>query len=219
MSQSYSRTKIQSASITLSTNYPEVWEDLLAGTSTADTTIHVDIDEGEINIVTTAVELINFPTGDVTADVLYAGLMVLRTEPESVTYTSIDTSQDDYPCILNIGIESAPDDERTNSTITATVRNVTAPYDIHADLTAFKNDPGIFDPEMYDVFPDNTPATWVVSDDNEVSWEITHPAYEAGVDIIVSFWVVNTENDMQFFTSRVFSRAQNKDNKENWYQQ
>jgi hypothetical protein len=218
MSQSYSRTKIQLTNITISTDYPEVWEDLLAGTSTADTTVQVDIDEGEINIVTTAVELISFPTGDVTADALYAGLIVLRTEPESVTYTSIDTSRNDYPRILDIDIVSAPDDERTNSTITAAVKNVTAPYDIHADLTAFKNDPEIFDPEMYDVFPDDSPTPWVVSDENEVSWDITHPAYEGGVDIIVSFWVINTENNMQFFTSRVFSRAQNKDNKENWYQ-
>jgi FlaG/FlaF family flagellin (archaellin) len=217
MSRSYSRTRIQSANITLSTDYPEVWEQLLAGTSTADTTVHVDIDEGEINIISRAVELISFPVGDVTSDALYAGLIVLRTEPESVTYTSIDTSQVDYPRILDISIVSSEDDERINSTITATVQYVTAPYDIHADLTAF-GDPAAFDPELYDVFPNVSPTPWVASAQNNVSWVITHPAYSAGIDISVSFWVINTDNNMQFFTSRVFSRLDNKNNKENWYQ-
>ncbi len=217
MSQSYSRTKIQSANITLSTDYPEVWEDLLAGTSTDYTTIQVDTDEGEINIATRAVELISFPAGDTTADALYAGLLVLRTEPESVTYTSIDTNQVDYPRILDITIMSSGGDEMTNSTITATVKNVTAAYDIHADLSAFSN-PAAFDPELYDMFPNVSPTPWVASAQNDVSWVITHPAYEAGIDIIASFWVINADNNMQFFTSRVFSRSQNKDNKENWYQ-
>ena len=210
MSSFYSRSKIKSVTVTIDTAYPQVWEQLLAGTSTASTTVEVNEEQSQIVITSTAIEQIAFPTGDVTADALYAGLATLNTESEPVTYTSIDISED-YPCILGIDIVSAPDDERTNSTITATVKNVTAPYDIHANLTAFN------DPEMYDVFPDDSPTPWVVSDENEVSWDITHPAYEAGVDIIVSFWVINTENNMQFFTSRVFSRADNKDNKENWY--
>jgi len=211
LSQSYSRTNIESVIVTLDTDYPEVWEQLLAGTSTEGTTVEVDIDEGEIVITSEAIEQIGFPTGEVTADALYAGLATFSTESAPVTYSSIDISED-YPRILDIDIVSAPDDERINSTITATVKNVTAPYDIHADLTALTNNP-----VMYDVFPDDSATPWVVSDENEVSWNITHPAYEAGIDIIVSFWVINTENNMQFFTSRVFSRAQNKDNKENWY--
>jgi len=116
-----------------------------------------------------------------------------------VTYTSIDISQD-YPCILDITIDEG-DDVQTQSTITVTVKNVTAPYDIHADLTALTNDP-----EMYDVFPDDSPTPWVVSDENEVSWDITHPVYAIGDAVIVSFWVRNTENNMQFFTERVFNR-------------
>jgi len=211
LSQSYSRTKIKSATITISTDYPEVWEELLAGANTTDTKVWVDQGQSQIVITSNATKQVSFPTGNVTADAIYAGLATFSTKSKPVTYTSIDISED-YPRILDIDIVSAPDDERTNSTITATVKNVTAPYDIHADLTGLTNDP-----EMYDVFPDDSPTPWVVSDENEVSWDITHPAYEAGIDIIVSFWVINTENNMQFFTSRVFSRVDNKDNKENWY--
>ena len=213
LSQSFSRTKIKSATITLGTDYPEVWEQLFAGANTTDTKVWIERGQSQIVITSNATEQISFPTGNVTADALYAGLATFSTTSVPVTYTSIDTSQADYPRILDIDIVSAPDDERTNSTITATVKNVTASFDIHADLTDLAKDP-----TKYDVFPSDSPTPWVVSDENEVSWDITHPAYEAGVDIIASFWVINTENNMQFFTSRVFSRADNKVNKENWYQ-
>jgi FlaG/FlaF family flagellin (archaellin) len=215
LSQSFSRTKIKSANITLSISYPEVWEQLLAGANTTDTKVWIDHGQSQIVITSNATEQIKFPVGDVTTDALYAGLATFSTKSEPVTYTSIDTGQADYPRILDIDIESTvAHEKKTHSTITATVKNVTAPYDIHADLRVLMNNPA-----MYDVFPDASSTPWVVSSENEVSWEdITHPAYEAGVDIIVSFWVINTENNMQFFMSRVFSRAQNNDNQENWYQ-
>jgi len=220
LSQSYSRTKIKSVTITISTDYPEVWAQLLAGTSTADTTVQVNQPQSEIVITSTVVEQISFPAGNVTADALYAGLATFSTESEPVTYSSIDTSlSQDYPCILGINIGSVLDDAKTHSTITVTVKNATAPFDIHADFTALMNNP-----VMYDVFPDySSPdsisaTNWVIPNQNTVKWtNITHPEYEKGVDIIVSFWVINTENNMQFFTARVFSRKQNKDNKENWY--
>ena len=206
LSQSYRRTKIQSANITLNTDYPAVWAQLLAGTSTADTTVQVDLNEGEINIVTTAVELISFPTGNVTADAIYAGLLILRTESEVVTGTVIDISQD-YPCILDISIDEG-DDVQTQSTIMVTVRNATAPFDIHADFATFTNDP-----EMYDVFPDYSSPdsisaiSWDVPNENTVQWtNITHPVYVVGDVVIVSFWVCNTENNLQFFAERAFNR-------------
>ncbi len=199
LSQSYSRTKIKSVTITIDTDYPEVWEQLLAATSTADTTVQVDLEQGEIVIESRAVEQISFPAGDVTADALYAGLAVLRTESEPVTYTSIDTSQD-YPCIVDINIVATTD---TTSTITATVRNATALFDIHADLSNL-------DPVMYDVFPsssDNiTETIW------EVSWtDILHPDFPDKDSLIVSFWVIYTENDMQFLTERVFVRKKHSE--------
>lgn len=213
MSQSSSRTKILSANITLSTGYAEVWEDLLAGTSTADTTVQVDTNEGEINIVTTAVELISFPAGDVTADTLYAGLIILRTESDSVTYTNIDVSED-YPCILDISIDEGSY-AQTQSTITATVKNATAPFDIHADFTELTNDP-----ETYDVFPDSSSpdsisaTSWDTPNENTVRWtNITHPTLSGEDAVVISFWVINTENNTQFFTERVFIRK----NLNSWY--
>ncbi len=213
LSQSYSRTKIKSVEITISTDYPEVWEDLLAGTSTADTTVQVDLEQSEIVITSTAVRQISFPTGDVTTDALYAGLATFSTESETVTYSSIDTTQD-YPSILDITIdEGSP--PQTQSTITVTVKNATAPFDIHADLTALTNDP-----DMYDVFPDySSPdsisaTSWGLTNENTVQWTgITHPQYSGGDAVIVSFWIINTENNMQFFTERVFLRK----NANSWY--
>ena len=209
LSQSYSRTKIQSVAITIDTNYPSVWVQLLAGTGTDDTTVQVDLDENEIVITSEAVEQITFPTGDVTADALYAGLVTFSTKSEAVTGTSIDLSQY-YPSFVDINIEVAGtgNERKTHSTITATVNNVTAPFDIHADLSDLKNDPA-----MYDVFPDYssgdsiTATSWVVPNQNTVRWtSITHPEYDGGVTIVVSFWVRNTENNMQFFTIRAFDR-------------
>ncbi len=206
LSQSYSRSKIKSVTITMDTAYPEAWEQLLAGTSTSDTTVEVNLGEGEIVIVSTAVRQISFPAGDVTADALYAGLAIFSTRAVPVTYTSIDISQD-YPCILDITIDEG-DDVQTQSTITVTVKNATAPFDIHADFTALTNDS-----EMYDVFPDySSPysisaTSWGLPNQNTVQWtNITHPTYAIGDVVIVSFWICNTENNMQFFAERAFNR-------------
>jgi len=213
MTYSYSRTKIKSVTITLDTAYPEVWEQLLAGTDTADTSVQVDLEQSQIVITSTAVQQISFPTGEVTVDALYAGLVTLNTRAEPVTYSSIDISQD-YPSILDINITEGGD-KKTQSTITATVKNATAPFDIHADFTDLTKDPA-----MYDVFPDySSPdsisaTSWEVPNENTVRWtDIDHPEYDKGDTIIVSFWVTNTENNMQFFTSRVFNRKKAK----KWY--
>ncbi len=171
-----------------------------------ETTAEVDFDEGEIIITSTEVKQITFPAGDMNADSLYAGLVTLNNQFEPVTGTSIDTGQD-YPSILDIVI-SEGDSVQTQSTITATVRNATAPFDIHADLSRLTNDP-----YMYDVFPDHSSpdsisaTSWEVPNENTIRWtNITHPAYVAGDAIIISFWVINTENDMQFFTEQIFIR-------------
>jgi len=183
----------------------------IVGTYTTDTTVQVDLDEGEIVITSTAIKQINFPTGDVTADALYAGLATFSTESEPVTSTSVDIRQD-YPCILDIDIAAVTE---STSTITVTVKNATAPFDIHADFTGLTNDP-----ETYDVFPDySSPdsisaTSWDVPKENTVRWtDITHPPYIEGDVVIVSFWVINTENNMQFFTERVFLR----EDEDFWY--
>jgi hypothetical protein len=177
------------------------------------TTAEVDLDEGKIIITSTEVKQINFPAGDITADALYAGLVTLSTQSEPVLGTSIDLSQD-YPCILDISIDEG-DSVQTQSTITATVRNATAPFDIHADLSGLTNDP-----DMYDVFPDYSSnnsinaTSWAVPNANTIRWtNITHPAYAANDYVIVKFWVRNTQNNMWFSTERFFLR----DTANAWY--
>jgi len=91
------------------------------------------------------------------------------------------------------------------------VRNATAPFDIHADFIDLTDDPA-----MYDVFPDyaspdsTTATSWAVPNQNTVRWTaITHPQYEGGAVVIMSFTVYNTENNMRFFTSKLFIRRNN----------
>jgi hypothetical protein len=210
---SSSRTRIKSVSISLDTDYPEVWEQLLAGTDTAKTTVAVNLVQGKITITSTAIKQIDLPTGEVTTDALYTGVVTCRTQSDIVTGTSIDTSQN-YPCILDISIDEGSS-VQTQSTITVTVRNATAPFDIHADLTALTNDPTKYDALPDYSSPDGITATsWNVPNENTVRWtNITHPTLAGEAAVIITFWVRNNENNMQFFTSRIFIRK----NANSWY--
>ena len=209
MSYFYSRSKIKSVTVTMDTDYPEVWEQLLAGTSTASTTVEVDEEQSQIVITSTAIEQIRFPSGDVVTDALYAGLATFGTTFVPIQYSEIDITQA-YPCITNITIDTV---SPTSCTIEATVQNVTAPFDIHADFTDLTKNA-----EMYDVFPDYssepeypvTATSWEVPNETTVRWTaITHPQYLANAVVIISFSVYNTENNMEFITLRIFRRANN----------
>jgi len=207
MSYLYSRSKIEEVTITIDTAYPEVWADLLVGTDTDDTTVSVNLEQSQIVITSTAIEQIGFPTGEVTADALYAGLATLSTTLVPIQYSEIDIDQA-YPCILDITIDTVTS---TSCTLEATVRNATAPFDIHANLTDLTDDPA-----DYDVFPDySSPddinaTSWGPTNQNTVRWTaITHPQYLGGSAVIMSFTVCNAENNMKFFTSRIFIRANN----------
>ena len=142
-----------------------------------------------------------------TADALYAGLTTFNTNFVPIQYSKIDVGED-YLCILDITIDTVTS---TSCTIEATVRNITAPFDIHADFTDLTKDPA-----MYDVFPDysspesTTATSWAVPNENTVRWTaITHPRYLGNSVITISFSVYNTENNMEFLTSRLFRRANN----------
>ena len=161
---------------------------------------------GQIIIESTGIRQISLPAGDITTDSLYAGMAVCRTTSETVSFSSIDTSQD-YPAILDISIVAGTVPQN-QSTITVTVRNTTSPYEVHANLTDLTNDPA-----TQDVFPDySSPdsiaaSSWAVPNENTVRWtDIDHPDYDVGDAFIVRFWVTNSENSMQFVTYRVFQR-------------
>ena len=64
---------------------------------------------------------------------------------------------------------------------------------------------------MSDVQPDySSPnsatedSSWDLPNNNAVGWSVVHPEYDVRDVIAVTFWVVNTENNMQFYTTRVF---------------
>jgi outer membrane protein assembly factor BamB len=75
--QSPGSSKIKSVIITIDTLYPEVWTQLLAGKSTAATTVQVV--NSQIVIHSTAVRQIYFPEGEVITDALYAGMISFST--------------------------------------------------------------------------------------------------------------------------------------------
>jgi hypothetical protein len=132
LSQSSSYTNIQSVTITMDTDYPQVWADLLAGTGTDDTTVLVDLGEGEIVIESTAIEQISFPAGDVVTDSLYAGLATFSATSvsESVfiigggTGTSnLDRDDPRYIPMFNTGRSATESDVQQPMPMAGTVSN------------------------------------------------------------------------------------------------
>jgi hypothetical protein len=202
--------KIKYVNITMDTNYPDIWRELLKDVNTSYTTAYVSTNKIIINSSVT--QHIVFPTGQPTTEALYAGMITFGTSivPEEVPpgYTNIDPTKPNWPCIMNISIEAVKkngDNKITHSIINATVKNVTSLYDIHADLSDLTKNP-----LQYDVQPDSsspnstTEDSWYLPNENEVGWDVVHPEYNTSDVVAVTFWVVNTENNMQFYTTRVF---------------
>ncbi len=79
LSKSPGSSKIESVTITIDTAYPEVWEQLLAGTDTDDTTVSVNQTQSQIVITSTAIRQIYFTGGEVITDALYAGVVQFST--------------------------------------------------------------------------------------------------------------------------------------------
>jgi len=79
LSQSPGSAKIKSVVITIDTLYPAVWAQLLAGTSTAATTVSVNQTQSKIIIASNATRQIYFPGGEVITDALYAGVVRFST--------------------------------------------------------------------------------------------------------------------------------------------
>lgn len=207
LTESFTSAKVKSVTITLDTAYPQVWEEVMSGVASANVT------DGKVIIESTAIRQIIFPSGNITTEALYAGMVELRTKFVPGAFSSIDLTKN-YPTIVNITIAAAGSGpyRETHSTITASVRNATAPFDIHADLTHLTGNP-----ESYLVFPDYsspqsiTATSWAIPNTNTVRWTaITHPDYGAGDAILVTFWVYNTEEFMQYYTVRVFTRQSDK---------
>ncbi len=199
--------RIQSAKITLETAYPQVWHDLFdASANITSANITYSVNQVVIN-VGLPVRQGTFPKVEVTTPALYAGLIRLST-------AKILDPTTNYPRAVGISI-STVSGSKTVSTITATVKNATAPFDIHAGLDELTGDP-----LKWDVLPDYsshvaglgsgsiTAASWPTPNENIVKWtNITHREYAPGESVMVGLWVYNSELNREYYTQRVFTRA------------
>jgi hypothetical protein len=195
------RTRLEYVNITMDTEYPEIWKRLFnnpdTDTDVNTTCINASVSGDKIIINHTAPMELNFPAG-ATAEVINAGVI-----------TVIATKQN-HPFIMDMTIESV---NTTYSNITATVKNATAPFDIHADLTDLT-----YNPAQYDVPPDYSfnesypinAASWNLPNNVTVRWiDINHSAvtYKKNDPAVVGFRVCNSENEMEYYTLKTFIRG------------
>ena len=204
---SSTRTRLEYVNITMDTEYPEIWKKLFnnsdTGTDVNTTCINasVSLEDKKIIINHTAPMELNFPAG-ATPEVINAGIItVIATKPN-------------HPFITNITIKSV---NTTYSNITATVKNATAPFDIHADLVDLTEDSSKYDvPPDYSFnesyYPINA-ASWNLSNNVTVRWvDIDHSTVNYGPGAtqksvaVVGFRVCNSETGMEYYTLKTFMR-------------
>jgi hypothetical protein len=132
LSQSAGSSKIKSAVITIDTLYPEVWTQLLAGKSTAATTVSVNQTQSKIIITSTAVRQIYLPAGDVLTDSLYAGLATFSTtsvpEPASIIgggtgMNDLSRNSTNYVPMFDTGTSDTESDVQQFIPVAGTVSN------------------------------------------------------------------------------------------------
>ncbi len=217
------KRSITRVTITLPTNYPHVWKDRLEGVSTVETIeeldttagtfVEVDEDAGQIIIDSSAVRRITFPQNPATDAQFSAGVIFF----DHKTAAGVDPSSA-FPNIYGISIAAVGtgDYKATHSTITATVMNVSAPFDIHADLTDIMSITTAFD-----VLPDTvTTLGYAMSDSSwqvpngpiEVQWtEFEHPDYQTQSVFVIVFTVYNSVLDQQYMGMKIARRGNAKD--------
>jgi len=172
--------------ITLYTSYPEVWEQLLAGTSTGDTTVSVNQTQSQIVITSTAVEQISFPTGEVTADALYAGMIKFSTtfEPEPVFIIGGGTGLNNlhnrdvrYVPMFNAGVSNAEGEVQQFLPTAGTVSNF---------YVILNTDPGNGKSYTFVVRKNgaDTPVTCTISDTDTTGSDLTNSVSFAAGDYI-----------------------------------
>jgi hypothetical protein len=134
LSQSPVSSKIKSVVITMDTLYPAVWAQLLAGKSTAATTVSVDQTQKKIIITSTATRQIHLPTGDVVTDSLYAGLATFSTTWAGAGLTSsiigggtgganLQNNQIDFVPVFNSNVSNVELENQQFMPVAGTVSN------------------------------------------------------------------------------------------------
>jgi FlaG/FlaF family flagellin (archaellin) len=194
--QTGTRTVIESVNITMDTEYPAIWKELLAGLNTSHLNVSVSLEDNKIIINHTDPMKMSFPAGNTTGAINAGIISVIATESYS-------------PFITDIAIKEMSDTDYSN--ITATVKNVTAGYDIHADLVDLTKDSS-----DYDVLPDHSfnesypidAISWELPNNVTVRWaEIDHTGVVATHDVVtIGFRVYNSENGIEYSILKTFYR-------------
>lgn len=206
------RLNVTEVTITLPTAYPRVWADRLEGLSTNRTAISVNQTTNQIIITSTAIRRITSPGDPATDATLSAGVIFFGTKTEA----GFDPTMQ-FPSIRNVVFQAqgSGNERKYNTTITARLKNVTAPFDIHADLTNLTKDMLMFDEQPTastdPLYPINA-SSWDVPNEVTVKWEnITHPEFAVGTPLAVTFWVYNSVLDQRYIITAVTYRASSSD--------
>ena len=204
---SMTKLNVASVTITLPTDYPRVWADRLEGLETDRMTITVDEEAGQVIITSTAIRRITFPANPATDSTLSSGMIVMSTRTEQ----GFDPTTE-FPNMFFVYFDGL--NSSTTTTLTATVKNATAPFDIHADLTDLTQDVLMYDEQPTSILTAGysiEDASWDVPNEIEVAWEaIVHPQYDVGTVVSVSFTVYNSVLDQRYFRTAVAWRKSQK---------
>ena len=182
MSQSDCYASIQSVTVTIDTDYPEVWEQLLAGTSTASTTVEVNEEQSQIGITSTAIERIYFPSEDVTTEALYAGMIEFTTSASEPPFAigggtglnDLDRHSANYVPMFNAGVSSSESDIQQPMPVAGTLSNFYAILD---------GSPGNGNSYTFIVRKNgtDTTVTCTISDTDTISSDLTNSVdFDAG---------------------------------------
>jgi hypothetical protein len=201
--QAPSTPRVKYVNITMNTEYPEIWANLLADVNESNdyTNASVSVEEGKIYINCTAGGAITSPSEEA-AGTLSVGIITFGTAAGELS----------WPYIIDIKItvtEKIPP-EIIGSRINATVNNVTSPLDIHADLAGLTRVPSDYDVQPDWSYPDSIEdVSWDLPNSNNVSWYVSHPdaEYKGDTDCStasITFWVENIGTGTRFSTTRVF---------------
>ncbi|MBI2329372.1 MAG: hypothetical protein HYU85_07045, partial [Chloroflexi bacterium] len=184
----------------------------LEGLNTARTAISVNQTTNQIIITSTAIRRITSPGDPATDATLSAGVIFFGTKTEA----GFDPTMQ-FPSIRNVVFQAqgSGNERKYNTTITARLKNVTAPFDIHADLTNLTKDMLMFDEQPTastdPLYPINA-SSWDVPNEVTVKWEnITHPEFAVGTPLAVTFWVYNSVLDQRYIITAVTYRASSSD--------
>ena len=193
--------RVKNVNITMNTEYPEIWADILADVNESNdyTNASVSVEEGKIYINCTAGGAITSPSEEA-AGTLSVGIITFGTAAGALS----------WPYIVDIDMTETEVTAQgiIRSRINATVKNVTAPLDIHASLADLTKDPTQCDVQPDWSYPNPIEdVSWSLPNSPDVSWDVSHPAYKqsgANTTATITFRVENIGSGAEFTTIKVF---------------